>query len=203
MPPKADTFVRSAPPATPAASGKLVIVGILMIALSAAVVSWWFRYFATHRAVQFWTPAGAELIRDAPLVTIRQSPHTSPRSASRTDIAATRAKFNSSETDVSQAHGLVHLRNALLEDQSYDWKAGEDSLPPSAMNGDNQYWWLTFSDPTTDTSLTLWLSSDFKLASRVDDTNEVQAVSTAPIAAGLREMFDEFTGNSAAAARPR
>jgi hypothetical protein len=49
-------------------SGKLVIIGILAVAVASAAASWWFRYAATHRAAQYWGPETARLIRDAPTV---------------------------------------------------------------------------------------------------------------------------------------
>src|SRR3989304_2712639 len=69
--------------------------------------SWWFRYSATHRAAQFWGPQAAELIRDAPHVTLR-SAAAAADGQDAADAAVPR--------DVSHAKGLTHLRNALLED---------------------------------------------------------------------------------------
>ena len=46
-------------------SGKLVIIGIVGVALAGAGAGWWFRYNATHRAAEFWGPQAVRLIRDA------------------------------------------------------------------------------------------------------------------------------------------
>jgi hypothetical protein len=46
-------------------SGKLLIFGILTVAVLLAGASWWFRYIATHRAARFWGPEAVRLIRDA------------------------------------------------------------------------------------------------------------------------------------------
>ncbi len=94
-------------------SGKLVILGILAVAITGAAVSWYFRYNATHRAAKFWGPAAAALIRDAPEVTLLQKPFASV-AALAGDPAAVQASIDKSAINISHAHGLVHLRNALL-----------------------------------------------------------------------------------------
>src|SRR5438270_10988443 len=94
-------------PSTTYVSGKLVIIGVVTVSLIGAVASWLFRYNATHRAAKFWGPEAAVLIRDAPHVTVKRRPLT--------------GNFFANEVDVSHARGLVHLRNALLEDQDFDW----------------------------------------------------------------------------------
>ena len=56
-------------------SGKLLIVAIFLVAFAAAGASWWFRYSATHRTVEFWGPQAAVLLRDAPHVVLRSYDH--------------------------------------------------------------------------------------------------------------------------------
>src|SRR4051794_4880249 len=68
MPPKATTAEDLPPSSVSTISGKLLIIGILVLALVAAAASWWFRHNATHRAAKFWGPEAAILIRDAPNV---------------------------------------------------------------------------------------------------------------------------------------
>ena len=53
----------SQPPRTRVVSGKLIILGILAVALLAAGISWVFRYNATHHAAGFWGSKAARLIR--------------------------------------------------------------------------------------------------------------------------------------------
>src|SRR5437762_2962231 len=101
-------------------SGKLLILAMLLVALMAASASWWFRYSATHHTAQFWGPEAARLIRDAPKVTLRSYDPA---------VGADADSSNSSARDISNARGLIHLRNALLEDSSYDWSAKTPTEP--------------------------------------------------------------------------
>ncbi len=95
-------------------SGKRLILGVLAIGLAAAAASWWFRYSSTRRAAQFWGPQAAELLRDAPHVTLRSdAPSADGAGGDEADVPR----------DISSAKGLTHLRNALLEDARYNWTA--------------------------------------------------------------------------------
>jgi hypothetical protein len=170
-----------------AISGKLVIVGIVTVALWAAATSWYFRYNATHHAVKFWGPEAATMIRDAPIVKINRGGNLdgSPAAALKADVAAT-------NIDVSHAHGLTHLRNALLEDHNFDWTT-VDKVPEHIGL---VYWWLLFEDPKTGKLTTVWLSDDFRIASRPDGS-KVHSVSLDPVMTkGLQEMLAEFTGTA-------
>jgi hypothetical protein len=185
MPPKANT-IREVPRATEAGtSGKLVIIGILTAALAAAGTSWWFRYHTTHRAAEFLEPQIARLIRDAPIVEFcKIDPPleaTLPtREAGQLDQLANAA----SRRNVTEAHGLVHLRNALIEDHSYTWPA----QPPSAE--DRWQWGLQFRDDSTRAGATLLFSPDCKHLLSLERPTEVLSCET--IAPGLAEMFAEF-----------
>ena len=168
-----------------AISGKLVIVGILFVAFWAAAISWYFRYNATHRAVKFWGAETAVLIRDAQVVTVSNS--LWPSDPARV-----------SQVDISHAHGLQHLRSALLEDMNFDW-ATVDKLKP--VDANSKLWTLSFVDINTDKNVNIWFSDNFRYAIRairVGDGYQQHSVSTEPMAKGLREMFAEFSAKSAA-----
>jgi hypothetical protein len=191
-------------PAGVEGSGKFVIVGILGLALVAAGGSWLVRYNATHRAARFWGPETARLIRDAPQVKLYREPLAIPRAirealppgAKESDVDAAGASVNQKITDsaidVSNAHGLVHLRNALLDDRNFNWPADEYLLVlPDEMG----YWWLQFEDPMSGKAAVIWFSRDCSQALRTrhpDGSNKGALISSEPIAAGLREIFAEF-----------
>src|SRR5690348_9790168 len=122
-------------------SGKLLIIGILAIAFVAAGTSWWFRYSATHGAATFWGPS-ATLIRDARVVELWKPVNFHPELRDPTLFTD-----DSEWHDISAAHGLVHLRNALLEDHSFKW-------PPIKIptNTDWRQWTLglRFRDGSTE-----------------------------------------------------
>jgi hypothetical protein len=172
-------------------SGKLLILGILTVALLLAGTSWWFRYRATHRAAQFWGPEAARLIRDAPGVMLVKLNSPAPGGEEGDDRA--------NLYDVSQAPGMVHLRNALVEDRSFDWPSSNSGPPP---NDDfAQHWGLSFDDPDTREHLLIAFSADCRLAAAAAKEKTPHAISTAPIAAGLREMFEEMSRGEAEATR--
>jgi hypothetical protein len=151
-------------------SGKFVILGILTVALASAAASWWFRYSATHEAAQFWGPQNARLIRDAPHVALVRLILSEPPTT----------------RDISRAPGMLHLRNALLEDRSFLWEQGIEAAPK------NGGWKLAFSDPATGEQFTIRFTTDCRGA--IDDSDpRGRAVSTAPIAKGLREIFAELS----------
>jgi hypothetical protein len=173
--------------APPEVSGKLIIIGVLFVAIAGGIFSWFFRYNATHRAAAFWGPETAVLIRDAPRITLKRGPLT--------------GSSLENEVDVSRARGLVHLRNALLEDRSFDWNTIDQPLS-NLTKTDLFRWSLTFDNPNTGKNTTVYISDDLHFATRLG-TKERQTVSTEPIAAGLREMFDEFTATSTPSAESK
>jgi hypothetical protein len=151
-------------------SGKLVIVCIITVALAAAGASWWFRFNSTNRAAKFWGPVGSRLIRDAPrVVLIRSYLVEEPKSR-----------------DISNAPGITHLRNALLEDRSFRWSQGVDAAPKSGG------WKLEFSNPATTDRLTIHFTTDCRGAMVPSDLPKRAIVSTEPISTGLREIFEEL-----------
>lgn len=149
----------------------------MVVGLAAAATSWWFRYSSTHRAAQFWGPEAVRLIRDAPQVLWRQREPNLPGELA-TDTA--------DNMDLSDAHGLTHLRAALMEDSSYDWSA---SAPPDVRWSHS----LTFverGDPPL--RLAVYFSTDFEWAKSDSRFAEKRRpISTRPIAAGLRTFFAE------------
>jgi hypothetical protein len=191
MLPKANTATDPQQPPRKTISGGLVMIGILVVAVAAAATSWWFRYNATHRAAKFWGPEAAKLIRDATQVTVHYSPFISNETSMRANGA--------SKIDVSHAHGLTHLRNALLEDQSFDWTTADNPMLLPPEKADTVYWFISFHDLGTGKDVTIWLTDDFRRASHSDAEHKAHSVSTAPIAKGLREMFAEFSSNSTSA----
>jgi hypothetical protein len=195
----------NAPPeyAIPSISGRILILGVVFVALAGAAVVWWFQFNATHRAAEFWGPEASILIRDAPQVefvelqpTRREEAANNPlQSVVISDHAYTFVRRH----DISHAHGLLHLRYALLRDASFLW-------PPRRVKSATTWQWgLRFSDSHSElapqsfaTSRTIYFSSDLQLMMRDQRGEKASPVlSSEPIAAGLREMFDEFSSKPA------
>lgn len=197
------------------ASGKLVIIAFVAVALVAAGVSWWFRYNSTHRTVEFWGSEAAQLIRDAPEVKLYRDPLAIARAVrdalppdtteSVVDAASTEIeqKIIDSAIDVSNSHGLTHLRNALLEDRNFAWP-GKDLTPFNVQEFEEPYyWWLVFQDPASGDFAKIYFSKDCRQAVRTHNpkgpigNSEGTLISTEPIAAGLLEMFTEMLQSAA------
>ena len=162
-------------------SGKLVVSSIVTIAILLAGGSWWFRYSATNQAARYWGPEGSQLIRDAQDVFLQRSP------PDETGLV-----------EISQARGITHLRNALLEDRSFNWASktiGETELK----------WVLTFRDSETGKFMHIGIADDCRVIRGYTlDVNRVQVIqptSCEPIASGLREMLTELAADSPTAAR--
>jgi len=174
------------------ASGKLVIVGILLVAFTAAGTSWWFRYNATHRTAEYWGPKATRLIRDAPVVQFWQHEPPADLEMVRMALISTDAVVDPTTIrDVASAPGLIHLRNALLDDRSYHWPIAAPS------NGSRWKWVISFRDDRAREGVIVILSDDCKLL--VDFNRPDQVLSCEPIASGLAEMIAEFMAESPAA----
>jgi hypothetical protein len=162
-------------------SGKLVIFGIVSIALAAAGTSWWFRYSATHRAAQYWGPKTARLIRDAPIVKLYQLQSAKGLFLPLADIDTQLdiGKYR----DVSNARGISNLRNALLEDRSYEW--------PAIPREPDAYWrWaLQFEDAHSSDHAVVLVGPDCDYVTALQTE---QKLSSRPILDGLHKMFDEL-----------
>jgi hypothetical protein len=174
-------------------SGKLLILAMMLVALVAASASWWFRYAATHQAAQFWGPEAAQLIRDAPNVELlvllpADKAQLVPRSAAPEIAVGPKVWTITARRDISSAPGLTHLRNALLEDRSFDWGATEST--------GSEVWTmaLRFSHTDSADSLLILFVDDFGRALKLGrDREPDRMISTQPIAAGLAETINDWS----------
>jgi hypothetical protein len=171
-------------------SGKIVIIGILTVALASAATSWWFRYAATHRAAEFLGPSSARLIRDAPQALLCEiSPPVASTFLANLDNEPDDFLDLATRRDISGARGLTHLRHALLEDRSYRW-------PMSPAQPDVRWQWaMLFSDAAESEEVVLFFTSDWSLTTTLERRGKI--ISCQPIAAGLRTMIGEITAESA------
>jgi hypothetical protein len=184
-------------------SGKLVIIGILAVAFSAAAASWWFRYAATHQAAEYWGPEAAKLIRDAPIVEFFRLNPPPDSTFFASEFSGRYARVDPNDIrDIATARGLVHLRNALLEDRSYNW-------PPRPSAFDTRWAWvLNFRDKARNDGARdnahndgAWLlfSTDCRSVAMLDRPNAV--LSCQPIAEGLTRFFVELAPQTAESPR--
>ncbi len=159
-------------------SGKMLILGVLLLGVAMAAAAWWFRYSTTHRAVELWGPQAAVLIRDAPRVTLRSdSVSTDAEGAAEPDVAR----------DISKANGLTHLRNALLEDSSFDWIAKGTADTNWSKS-------LVFErSEGAEPRIVILFSPDFRWAANgsASDPAKSAVATSGEFAAGLAKFFTE------------
>jgi hypothetical protein len=179
-------------------SGKLVILGIVGVALTAAGTSWWFRYSATRRTAEFYG-LDVRLIRDAPIVELMRF-EPSSKDGFEMEEAGRHLDVPTNRRDISTAAGLTHLRAALLEDRSYIW-------PPQptkhGMFRGQWQWILVFRDDQTGLSTNLVFARDWQSVTKIGREVHRAGKSTTrlfypsstilsckPIADGLAEMLE-------------
>ena len=92
--------------------GTLLVAGLLLLGLAAAITGIWFQRHQTRRCLEFYGPAAARRIAAAPTVELLLvQPGQGPGQLG----AQTRI-------DISKAPGLVHLRRGLVEDANFSWQ---------------------------------------------------------------------------------
>src|SRR5436305_7740425 len=89
--------------------GSFVVLAMFAVALVAASFAWWWNFQHGRRALNFYGPEAATLIRTAPKVEILRSPPDE-------------------SLDISHAPGLLNARTSLLNDASYVWSAPTPQL---------------------------------------------------------------------------
>lgn len=113
---------------------RAVILVILGLAVFATVFATWFRWSQGHRAQEYWGVDVARQIRFAPKVELiwLDSPVFSGRPAtSQAGMAAASTsdtlmidgiRWNIlKRTDITKARGLVHARQSLIQDATFQW----------------------------------------------------------------------------------
>jgi len=138
----------------PSAAGTWLVVGLVLLGLTAAATGIWFQWQQTRRCLDFYGPVAARRISKAPLVELLLlRPGTGVgRMAAHTRV------------DVSQALGLIHLRRGLVEDANFVWADGEATAgPPPAARLPAAAWdvALVFSESAAEAAGRTTLVIDF------------------------------------------
>jgi len=117
--------------------GKIVVGVAVVLGICAGLAGYWWNYRIGHRALAFWGQENARLIRLAPKVEyLEVIPTTMPGTKNNWQV----------KTDLSQARGLIHLRNAILSDDQFSWDRGTTCvLEPNIA--------LRFTDGTSECTL--------------------------------------------------
>jgi hypothetical protein len=160
---------------------RLIILGMLLLAVGAAVLGIGYLRGLSQRAQAYWEPAHAELILQAPHVEAWQ---LAGAERSGTDAGVEQVTIDGrsvvvlARRDVSEARGLVNVRRGLMQDASYDWDT------PPTLPSDWDYA-LRFHDGDRETVLL------FSLVSAQAARAGLQPIATRPINQGLEAFFAE------------
>jgi hypothetical protein len=102
--------------------GKLVIVFIFGLSAVMGGYAWWHHYTQGKRCVELWGADAGEMIRYAPQVEVMQLDSADSAEAAAMQIQDQPVKILA-QKDITNTPGLVHARQALIEDASFLWKA--------------------------------------------------------------------------------
>jgi len=103
-------------------NGKRLTILILLIATLAAALGWWHNMNKGRAALAFWGGRVAHRIRTAAAVELWVFA-TDDGFVARQEAFGNRVFRIARVIDISQAPGLVHARQALISDPSFDWEA--------------------------------------------------------------------------------
>lgn len=100
--------------------GKLVIVFIFGLSAVMGGYAWWHHFTQGRQCVEFWGAEAAEMIRYAPLVKVMK---LAPPEADDMETIQIQGEPHgvSASKDITATPGLVHARQALIEDASFLW----------------------------------------------------------------------------------
>ena len=180
--------------------GKVVVVSMLVLGLGLAVFAWQWNRSRGRYAAEFWGAETAKLIRSAPKVEVfklevafTQTPQQIPGKplVQLPVLIADDTWWSVLESkDVSKAPGLLHARNALLEDASFkrEHPSGADPLYKFAVR---------FSEGEKQT--TLFLDPDTRQIR--SDRNPANGELVPKVAEGWRKAFERYFEQTAATTR--
>lgn len=161
--------------------GKWLIVAMISAGLAAGGIAWWYQYRQSVRVIELWSPEVTYQIRMAPecqLLRLTSNPTEDGDEVLEVDGVIWRIPQTQ---DISKASGIVHARQALIHDASYDW-TGDPTASSSAWTEA-----IRFQEGSEQTTLLF----DLKQGIVRNQANEQTGRITPLIRTGLRTFFDE------------
>lgn len=112
--------------------GKLVVIGVFVVALTAASFALWWNITRAQRSLEFWGKDAVRAIQHGKQVELLElqpapAPSSDDAGSSGERLLEGRDLFIQGRVDLSQARGLVHARHALTDDSSFAWDDAEKS----------------------------------------------------------------------------
>lgn len=163
-------------------SGRVVVGGMLLAAVVAASVTLWHHWSQGNRAVAYWGTSQAVEIRYAPQVELLTlAPGTLPD-----QLEAVPAEGPATTTpgrDISAVAGLVHFRQALIQDASFG-----AAVSVAKANPQWEYA-VQFKNPEKGTRTVVLIDVQGAL---VGALGRDEALDARPIGAGLRKFLADL-----------
>jgi hypothetical protein len=164
--------------------GKIVVAIAVVLGICAGLAGYWWNYRIGHRALAFWGQETSRLVRLAPKVEyLSVTPADSPDAP---NVRETKGMLKIGgvlsmllrQVDLSQARGLIHLRNAILSDDQFDWN--NSSVPEVEIRHA-----LRFTD-NNGVSATLYFDLENKVAFNDRDQENIHL---GPLAKSLEQFL--------------
>jgi hypothetical protein len=167
-------------------SGTKLVILLVGLALIAGATSWWYRYESAHQATTYWGNEAARLIAQPAEVeafdlSLLGAESALPKGAEVLDLGR---KYQAGEPrTLTNARGMVHLRNALMSDRSYEWGTAVDPVEVDWR------WCLRFFESSGEVRIVL--SADLATLGRVvaGGVPPVKALSCRPLTESLQFYF--------------
>lgn len=163
--------------------GKYIIVAIAVVALSLATFAWTFQYLRGRRVLELWGSEAALLIRveadRVELLVLEDVPADDARDETRLDIDGAE-RIVARRIDLTGTPGILHARQALIEDASFNWSRQRDACQPR--------WPFALQFTQGERTATVAIDTHCQLARLVELGREA---SIAPIAAGMETFLAE------------
>lgn len=106
--------------------GKLVILFIFGLSAVMGGYAWWHHYHQGRKCLELWGSEAGALIRYAPVVEAIELADDDGSAVDKLQIGGQTRAFRRLVV-ISKTPGLVHGRQALIEDASFQWDAPESS----------------------------------------------------------------------------
>lgn len=159
-------------------SGKFVTIGIILLGLLATSVSWWHQRQSGIQCLRYFGSQDAFQLRHAEQVELyRLGPPDSPAAAMQIEVDGKKWQILE-QRPISTAPGLVHARQSLIVDASYDWS--QATGPPAAWG-----YALRFGDGPA--AVTLLFDLQQSLARSLGSERSLSLT----MAAGFKVFFEE------------
>lgn len=166
-------------------SGRLAVGALLLLGALAVAVAMTFHYRSQARPLALWGPEVAQLLLTAPrveLLLLSPPSELEGGSDAATEALVCNDRFLAitDRYDITQARGMVNVRQGLINDRTFDWEA------PLGARGVTFTHALRFREGEQSATLLI----DFR-ARQMHLLETGAEVCFAPVAEGLRKFVDE------------